>query len=165
MPSRLHPLLMQAHTSACVHTHHAINEVSLFRQTHQAVQMSISINGKMQMEFFSGDGLIVSTPAGSTAYNRSAGGPIIPLGAALIALTPLCPLIPQRWNGALLDDNAEISLTIIEPNNRMVSACADYITISNVQKVDIKRDTTLSYTLLFDPGHNLEERIISEQFI
>jgi NAD+ kinase len=164
-PTTLYPLLMKAHTPACIHTHHAINEVSLYRQTHQATQICIRINGKVQLESFYGDGLIMSTPAGSTAYNRSAGGPIIPLGAPLLALTPLCPLKPQRWRGALLDDNVLITLTVQEPNNRMVSACADYITIANVHKVEVQRDTSVHYTLLFDPGHNLEERIITEQFM
>jgi NAD+ kinase len=155
---------MEVHTGAGVHTHLAINEVSLLRQTHQAAKMSISINNKIQMEEFMGDGMIISTPAGSPAYNRSAGGPIIPLGVPLLSIMPLCPLKPKGWHGALIDDKADIILTIKDPNNRMISACADYINISHAHKVHVSLDSVTKYTLLFDKGHNLEERIVAEQF-
>lgn len=163
-PTHLKPLTMEVHTGASVHKHLAINEVSLLRQTHQAIKMKLAINGKVQMEDFAGDGVIISTPAGSTAYNRSAGGPIIPLGVPLLSVMPLCPLRPRGWNGALIDDNAEIELEIIEPSNRMVSACADYVTIAHAHRVKVSLNRAQTYTLLFDKGHNLEDRIIAEQF-
>lgn len=161
----LHPLKMTAYTAEGVFTHHAINEVSLLRETHQAVKIRVLINNIEKLPSFVGDGLIVATPAGSTAYNLSAQGPILPLGSSLIALTPLSAFRPRRWRGALLPQSAHISLEVLEADRRCVSATADDQTISKVNRVDIYQDLGLYYWLLFDPGHNLEERILNEQFM
>lgn len=162
--SKLHPLKMIAYTKNEEHVLPAINEVSLLRMTHQASKMDIFINNSLHLDPFIGDGLIVATPAGSTAYNRSAQGPIIPLGAPLINLTPICPFKPLNWKGALLVDDAYISLQVRDPTNRLVSACADYVTIKHVLKVEISLNKKEIYQLLFDQGHNLENRILKEQF-
>ena len=161
----LHPLKMTAYTDHGTFTHHAINEVSLLRETPQAAKIRILINQVERLPLFVGDGLIVATPAGSTAYNLSAQGPILPLGSSLIALTPLSAFRPRRWRGALLPQSAHVCLEILEADRRHVSATADDQTVPKVNRVDICQDLGLCYWLLFDPGHNLEERILKEQFM
>lgn len=162
----LHPLRMRATDEAGqVHELPAINEVSLLRETRQAAKLRISIDGKVRMDELICDGVLVSTPAGSTAYNLSAHGPIIPLGANLMALTPISAFRPRRWRGALLDEQAEIRFDVLERKKRPVSAVADHAEVRDVQKVEVSEDRSISLTLLFDPDHNLAERILLEQFI
>lgn len=160
----LHPLKLKAFTEHETQELYAINEVSLLRQTPQASKIKISINQVERLKALVGDGLIVSTPAGSTAYNLSAHGPILPLGSSLIALTPLNPFRPRQWKGALVPQNVQIRLDILEPKFRAVNLSADAQAIFSVFRVDIHQDLEVSYQLLFDSGHNLEERILKEQF-
>ncbi len=142
----------------------AINEVSLFRQTHQSAKLRISVDGTVRMEELIGDGVLVSTPAGSTAYNLSAHGPLLPINAKLLALTPISPFRPRRWRGALLPDRAEIRIEVLEAEKRPVSAVADHDEVRFVDTVDIREDTRIRLYMMFDPGHALDERILSEQF-
>ena len=161
----LHPLKMSVETSdGKTIIHHAINEVSLLRQTSQAARIRIYINDIVRLESLIGDGVILATPAGSTAYNLSARGPILPLDAQLLALTPLSTFRPRHWHGALLPNTAKVRFEILDADFRSVTATADDRTVSSVKIVDIFQDTNVSYSLLFDPGHNLEERILREQF-
>jgi NAD+ kinase len=161
----IHPLLMRARDAAGrVHRHHAINEVSLFRQTYQVARVAISVDGKERMPELMADGVLVATPAGSTAYNLSAQGPIIPINASLMAVTPISPFRPRRWRGALLPDMARVSLRVIDPERRPVAAVADHAEVRSVREVDIRMDHSISMQMLFDPGHSLEERILGEQF-
>ncbi len=163
--TKLHPLKMHAQTiDGQTITHHAINEISLLRQTSQAAKIRILVNDIVRLDSLVGDGVILATPAGSTAYNFSARGPILPLGAPLLALTPLSAFRPRHWHGALLPNTAKVRFEILNPGYRSVSATADDRTVCDVKTVDIYQDTTVSYKLLFDPGHNLEERILKEQF-
>ena len=164
-PSILHPLLMRA-TSAdgSVSTARAINEVSLLRQSYQAAKMRICIDGKERLGELVADGILVATPAGSTAYNLSANGPILPLNAPLMALTPISAFRPRRWRGALLADKAEVSIEILESDKRPVAAVADHFEFKSVQRVDIAMDHDTELVLLHDPGHSLDERILTEQF-
>lgn len=162
----LHPLKMTAIDARGKEIiAYAINEVSLLRQTAQAAKIQISVDGKKRLDELVCDGVLVATPAGSTAYNLSAHGPIIPINANLLALTPISAFRPRRWRGALLPATAHVHLEILEPEKRPVSASADDHEVRNVQKVDISQDFKTKYRLLFDPDHNLEERIVSEQFI
>ncbi len=142
----------------------AINEVSLLRAARQATKLRISIDGVMRMPELVCDGIMVATPAGSTAYNLSAHGPIIPMTAPLLALTPISAFRPRRWRGALLPNTAEIVFDVLEPDKRPVSATADFTEVRDVTQVRIREDASLSLHLLFDPEHDLEERIIKEQF-
>jgi len=142
----------------------AFNEVSLFRQGRQAAKIRVSIDHVVRLKELICDGIMVSTPAGSTAYNFSAGGPIIPMGANVIALTPLVPFRPRRWRGALLSHNSSLNLTILESKKRPVNAVADFTEIQDVAEVVVAEQRKSGVTLLFDPEHNLEERIIKEQF-
>ena len=144
--------------------HHAINEVSLFRQTYQAARLRILIDGKERLPELVADGVLVATPAGSTAYNLSAQGPIIPINAPLLALTPISPFRPRRWRGALLPDNARVTVDVLEAEKRPVAAVADHDEVRSVRTVDIAMDPGISMHMLFDPGHSLEERILREQF-
>ncbi|MBK17834.1 MAG: NAD kinase [Rhodospirillaceae bacterium] len=163
---QLHPLLMKVKTVSGVKKDaYCVNEVALLRQTRQAANLRISIDGKIRMEELICDGAVVATPAGSTAYNLSAHGPIIPMGAELLALTPISAFRPRRWRGALLPDSAKIVLEIQEPKKRPVSAVADYTEVRNVKSVTILQQKDISLNLLFDEEHNLEERILNEQFI
>ncbi len=163
---KLHPLRMQVHTTAGEdHSALAINEVSLLRETRQAAKIRIKVDGIIRLEELICDGILVATPAGSTAYNLSAHGPIIPLGAGLLAMTPISAFRPRRWNGALLPRAANITFEIIEADKRPVSAVADYTEVRGVARVDVVEDRDIAMTLLFDPEHNLEERIIREQFL
>jgi NAD+ kinase len=142
----------------------AINEVSVLRQTRQAAKLRISIDGVLRLPELICDGVMVATPAGSTAYNLSAHGPIIPIGAELLALTPISVFRPRRWRGALLPQTAEVGLEVLEHDKRPVSATADHTEVRNVVRVDICQVNDLSVTLLCDPEHNFEERILKEQF-
>lgn len=161
----IHPLLMRATDSnGNVHLHHAINEVSVFRQTHQAARLRIMIDERERMAELVADGIMVATPAGSTAYNLSAQGPILPINAALLALTPISPFRPRRWRGALLPDSAFVVIEVLESDKRPVAAVADHDEARNAVRVEILSDKTISMRMLFDPGHSLEERILSEQF-
>jgi NAD+ kinase len=165
-PVVLHPLRMIAKLSngeTCEAL--AINEVSLLRETRQAAKIRIRIDGKERLDEMICDGVLVSTPAGSTAYNLSAHGPIVPLGAGILALTPISAFRPRRWRGALLPHTATVTFEILEAGKRPVSAVADYTEARDVVEVDVREDRSLDLTLLFDPEHNLEERIITEQFL
>ncbi len=162
----LHPLRMRA--TRCdgeVVEHLAINEVSLLRETRQAAHLRVAVDGKVRIPELVGDGVLVATPAGSTAYNLSAHGPIIPLGANLLALTPLSAFRPRRWRGALLPHDVTVELTISQPQKRPVSAVADMHEVRDVRHVMIEeaRDTELK--VMFDPEHSLAERILTEQFV
>ncbi len=161
----LHPLQMRA-TSADGRTVDglAINEVSLLRETRFAAHLKIAIDDRVRLEELVCDGVLVATPAGSTAYNLSAHGPILPLGSRLQALTPICAFRPRRWRGALLPEAATVSIDVLNYNRRPVSATADYTEVRDVVRVDISQDAATELRLLFDPEHNLEERILSEQF-
>ncbi|MGE5505861.1 MAG: NAD kinase [Actinomycetota bacterium] len=143
----------------------AINEVSLLRETRQAAKLRIRIDGKTRLEELICDGILVSTPAGSTAYNLSAHGPIIPLGGGILPLTPISAFRPRRWRGALLPHTATVVFDVLEPTKRPVSAVADYTEAREVASVQVCEDRSIGLTLLFDPEHNLEERIIAEQFL
>lgn len=143
----------------------AFNEISLFRSSAQTAKITIKLNGKTRLNSLVGDGLIISTPAGSTAYNLSAGGPILPLESGLIALTPVCPFRPRRWKGALIPNAAEIKLEVQSPEQRPVKLTADQRLIHKVHTAQIALDTANPYVLLFDPNHHLEERILREQFL
>ncbi|MGE0426156.1 MAG: NAD kinase [Reyranellaceae bacterium] len=162
----LNPLLMEARTAGGETVQaHAINEVSLLRQTRQTAKIAISIDGQRRLEELACDGVMVATPAGSTAYNLSVHGPILPLGAGLLALTPISPFRPRRWRGAVLPRTVKVTLDVLEPAKRPVSAVADSTEVRNVVSVTVIEDTTRSLTLLFDPEHHLEERILKEQFL
>jgi len=142
----------------------AFNEVSLLRQLHNAAKIAIKIDGVKRMEELVCDGVIIATAAGSTAYNLSAHGPIIPFGTNVLALTPISAFRPRRWSGALLPHTAKISLDILEHDKRPVSSSADFIEVRRVTKVEVSEAQNKSVTLLFDPDNNLEERILKEQF-
>jgi NAD+ kinase len=143
----------------------AINEVSLLRETRQAAKIAITVNGRSVIGELACDGILVATPAGSTAYNLSANGPILPLDSSLLALTPISPFRPRRWKGAILPDRYIIRLDILESNKRPVSAVADQREIRDVAWVEVALDRTKELTLLFDPEHALDDRIAMEQFI
>ncbi len=161
----IHPLLMRARDAqGRHHESHAINEVSLFRQAYQAARLRILIDGKERLAELVADGVLVATPAGSTAYNLSAQGPIIPINAPLLALTPISPFRPRRWHGALLPDKARVEIEVLEPEKRPVAAVADHDEVRDVQSVAITMDRNISIPMLFDPGHSLDERILREQF-
>lgn len=163
--TRLRPLKMVARdASGTEHTRLAINEVSLFRATHQAAKLKISIDNKLRLSELISDGVLVATSAGSTAYNLSLQGPIIPIEAPLLALTPISPFRPRRWRGALLPNKAKIDIDVLEADKRPVSAAADNDEIRNVESVHVEESRKHELILLFDPGHSLDERIISEQF-
>jgi NAD+ kinase len=161
----LHPLEMTAQTAKGEKIEAvAFNEVSLLRQRHFAAKINISVDGIERMEELICDGILLSTAAGSTAYNLSAHGPIVPMSAEVLALTPISAFRPRHWRGALLPRNAKVTFSIIDPSERPVSATADYTEVRNILSVDISESQSISVTLLFDPGHNLEERILIEQF-
>ena len=164
-PIRVAPLEMIATTvSGERFVHAAINEVSLLRETRQTAKIEVLVNGRVAMPELACDGVLVATPAGSTAYNLSARGPILPLAAKMLALTPISPFRPRRWSGAILPDDTAVCFKVIEPDNRPVSAVADQFEVRDVAKVEVKLDRERSLTLLFDPEHALDERIAMEQF-
>src|ERR1039458_2224539 len=161
----MHPLVMRARDAqGRIHEHRAINEVSLFRQSAQAAHLRILIDGRGRLAELVADGGLVATPAGSTAYNLSVQGPIIPINAPLLALTPISPFRPRRWRGALLPNTAYVVIEVLESDKRPVAAVADHDEVRDVRRVEVLSDKTISMRMLFDPGHSLEERILSEQF-
>ncbi|MGJ8527745.1 NAD kinase [Maritalea sp.] len=164
-PTQIHPLRMTATTKQGeTHTALALNEVSLLRKSYQAAKIEILVDGKTRIDELICDGVLVATPAGSTAYNLSAQGPILPIEAPLLALTPISPFRPRRWRGAILSNRAEVTFRIREIDKRPVNAVADSLEIVDVLEVQISESRTHVVTLLFDPGHSLDERILNEQF-
>jgi NAD+ kinase len=164
--SIIHPLVMRTiDAKGATRTAQAINEVSLLRQTYQAAKLRIGVDEKERLAELIADGILLATPAGSTAYNLSANGPILPLNAPLMALTPISAFRPRRWRGALLPDRARVSIEVLEADKRPVAAVADHIEIRRVVRVDISMDHQTSLVLLHDPGHSLDERILREQFV
>jgi NAD+ kinase len=160
----IHPLKMTAHTPSSAVEARAFNEVSLLRETRQAAKIRISVDGKPRISELICDGVLVATPAGSTAYNLSAHGPILPIDADLLALTPISAFRPRRWRGALLPHRAMVRFEILESGKRPVSAVADDFEVRDVTAVDVAEDRSISMTMLYDAGHNLDERILAEQF-
>lgn len=163
--SRIHPLAMTVRDAkGRVHTALAINEVSVFRETHQIAKLRLSVDGKLRLDELACDGLLVATPAGSTAYNLSAYGPILPINARLLALTPISAFRPRRWRGALLPSDARIDIEVLEAEKRPVSAVADNVETRSVVHVAVEEARHIEILMMFDPGHSLDERILSEQF-
>ena len=161
----IHPLRMHVTaTDGSGHSALAINEVSLLRQTHNAAHIRVEVDGKHQVEELVCDGILLATPVGSTAYNLSAHGPVVPLGAGLLALTPISPFRPRRWRGALLGERSKVSLQVLEADFRPVSASADSAEHRHVARVDIEQAQDITLRLLYDPGFSLTERAIAEQF-
>lgn len=165
-PVKLNPLRMQAvDVSGRVHEALAINEVSLLRETRFAAKLRIEIDGVVRIPEMICDGVLLATPAGSTAYNSSVNGPILPLTAHVLALTPISVFRPRQWRGAILPHLTTVVMEALYPELRPVSAVADYTEVRDVRRVVVHEDRSLALTLLFDPEHNLEERIIKEQFL
>lgn len=163
--STLHPLKMEVRDFyGYEYTARAINEVSLSRATHQTARIRVKVNNQKMLDELVADGIMVSTPAGSTAYNSSAGGPIIPISANLLALTPVSPFRPRRWQGALLPEDAVIDFTVLFPQERPVNASADYIEYSNVEHVRITQNRSIKIKLLFNKKESLADKVIKEQF-
>jgi NAD+ kinase len=161
----IHPLQMDAWTeTGQVHSGLAINEVSLLRQTRQSAKIRISVDDRVRLEELSCDGCLVSTAAGSTAYNLSAHGPIIPLDSRVLALTPISAFRPRRWRGALLPHQAKVCFEILEADKRPVSATADNFEVRRVTRVDVRERRDIALTMLFDAGRSFEERVLAEQF-
>jgi NAD+ kinase len=159
------PLRMDAVTvSGEAFTHPAINEVSLLRETRQTAWIEVTLNGRVVLPELVCDGVLVATPAGSTAYNLSAQGPILPLNSRLVALTPISPFRPRRWRGALVPDDLKVGFRVLDPVKRPVSAVADQLEVRDVATVEVCVDKNQALTLLFDPEHALDERITMEQF-
>lgn len=164
--STIKPLRMTVTcTDGSSHSRIAINEVSLLRQVSQAAKISVKVNGHERINCLTADGILVATAAGSTAYNLSLRGPIIPFGAEMLALTPISPFRPRGWHGAILPASSEIEFDVIDTEKRSVSATADFITVANVKQVKVIEDNKIRFTLLFNQDHCLEERIIREQFV
>ncbi|MXP25445.1 NAD kinase [Altererythrobacter indicus] len=160
------PLVMTAITQdGESHQYCAINEVSLLRETRQTAKIEVLVNGKPRIAELACDGILLATPAGSTAYNLSANGPILPLDSHMLALTPISPFRPRRWRGAILPDRSKVTFRIREPDKRPVAAVADQWEIRDIAEVHLEISQTQELTLLFDPGHSLDERIVTEQFI
>lgn len=163
---QLNPLRMRAENEAGrIQTALAINEVSLLRQTSQAAHIRVLVNDRQRVEKLVADGVLVATAAGSTAYNLSAHGPILPLGTEALVMTPICPFRPRRWRGAVLPNGAKVRFEVLGDGRRPVSATADYDEFRDVRWVEVELDQTQSHRLLFDPEHSLEDRILDEQFL
>jgi NAD+ kinase len=161
----IHPLVMRATDTAGVeHRALAINEVHLLRQTRQAAKLAIFIDDRMRMAELACDGVLVSTPAGSTAYNLSAHGPIIPIDGRVLALTPISAFRPRRWRGALLPHTAQVRFEVMEAEKRPVSAVADTAEVRDVIEVSVAEDRNISLVMMFDAGRSLEDRVLAEQF-
>ena len=162
----IRPLKMKVKTATGKsHTALAFNEVSMLRETRQAAKLRISIDGIVRVEELICDGILLSTPAGSTAYNLSVNGPILPIDAALLALTPISAFRPRRWRGALLPHSAKVVFEILEADKRPVSAVADHTEVREVTEVSVAEDAGVSVSILFDPDRSLQERILAEQFV
>lgn len=161
----VHPLRMKAHGRGGSTEALAFNEVSLLRESRQAAKICIMVDERIRIAELICDGVLVSTPAGSTAYNFSAHGPILPIDAALLALTPISAFRPRRWRGALLPHRARVRFQILESAKRPVSAVADDFEVRDVSMVDVAEDRSIAMTMLYDAGHNLDERILAEQFL
>lgn len=165
LESVTYPLEMSAKSKdGSIKTYSAINEVSLFRKTSQATKIKIIIDGEVRMEELVSDGLLLATPAGSSAYNSSVNGPILPIGSNILALTPISPFSPKKWRGAILPHTAEVELQVLDPEHRPVNAVADFFEVESVASVIIKEQRNKPIRLLFDLNHSLEERILKEQF-
>ena len=165
IPTHIYPLTMRVTDSAGArHEALALNEVSLFRASYQAIKVEITIDGHIRLNELICDGVLLSTPAGSTAYNLSAHGPILPIDAPLLALTPISPFRPRRWRGAILNNHAVVTFRMREAEKRPTSAVADNVEFTDVVEVVVREDRSHKVTLLFDPGTGLEERVLSEQF-
>jgi NAD+ kinase len=163
--SSVHPLLMTVtDLDGGKRAARAINEVHLLRQSYQAAKLRILVDGKERLDELIADGVLLSTPAGSTAYNLSVNGPILPLDSPLLALTPISPFRPRRWRGALLPDQACVSIEVLEAEKRPVSAVADHTEFRSVRRVDVELDRSTDIVVMHDPGHSLDERILREQF-
>lgn len=160
----VHPLSMTAIAAGGTFTDIAFNEVSVFRQSQQAAHIRVSVDGKERLERLVADGVMLSTPVGSTAYNLSAHGPVIPLGADILALTPISAFRPRRWRGALLSGHAKVRFDVLDPGKRPVSASADNSEIQDLKSIEIQQDVDTTLTLLFDEDHGLAEKILQEQF-
>ena len=162
---KISPLSMTANTAdGSAHEAIAINEVSLLRETHQAAKIKISIDGNVRLDELVCDGVLLSTPSGSTAYNLSAHGPILPINADVLALTPISAFRPRRWKGAILNNKSEVKFEVIDSHKRPVSAVADSAEFREIESVVIKQDNQKSVELLFDAQHSFEERVLNEQF-
>jgi NAD+ kinase len=161
----IHPLRMHAETTdGTQHSALAINEVSLIRQTHNAAHIRVEVDGKHQVDELVCDGILLATPVGSTAYNLSAYGPVVPLGAGLMALTPISPFRPRRWRGALLNESAQVNLEVLEPQFRPVAASADSAEHRHIKTISIAQAQDITLRLLYDQGYSLADRAIAEQF-
>ena len=165
-PVKIKPLRMSVTTVDDQHfTLPAINEVSLLRETRQTAKLEVSVDGRVVIPELVCDGVLVATPAGSTAYNLSAHGPILPLGSGLVALTPISPFRPRRWRGAILPERTRVRFSVLDSVKRPVSAVADHREVRDIMDVEVASDPTTPLTLLFDPDHTLDDRIAAEQFI
>ncbi len=163
--SIVHPLVMEARNTAGEVTRaRALNEVSILRQSYQAAKLEISVDGTVRLPELVADGVMLSTPTGSTAYNYSVNGPILPLDAPLVALTPISGFRPRHWRGALLSDHVRVHIRVLEGEKRPVAVFADHFELRDAREVDIMMEHTVNLYLLHDSGHSLEERIIREQF-
>ena len=163
---KMHPLFMSAHKmNGNIFTELAVNEVSILRQTHQAAHLKITVDKKERLNELVCDGILVSTPIGSTAYNLSARGPIIPLNANILALTPISSFRPRRWRGALLPQRVKIRIEVLNYDTRPVSATADNVEARDIKYIEISTDKTKKLTILHDSDHSLDERIMKEQFL
>jgi NAD+ kinase len=161
----IRPLRMRAEDAqGKLHEAIAYNEVSMLRETWQAAKLRISVDGRVRMDELVCDGVLVSTPAGSTAYNLSAHGPILPIDSRLLALTPISAFRPRRWRGAILPHEARVTVAVLEADKRPVSAVADHHEIRNVRQVEVAEDPNMHVSIMFDSGHNLAERVLIEQF-
>jgi len=164
-PIAVSQLRMEAVTQdGATQSFYAINEVSLLRETRQTAKIEISVNERVRIAELAGDGVLLATPVGSTAYNYSASGPILPLDSQMLALTPISPFRPRRWRGAILPDRSRVTFRVLEPEKRPVAAVADQKELRDIAEVRIEIDRSRALTLLFDPGHALDERIVAEQF-